>query len=55
MSILSPGSDRILLLWGIQSDFIDANLPEGIPLFMAEHNKSNIIPYNSFNIGFQFT
>jgi hypothetical protein len=56
MSISDLGSDRIYLLWGIQSNYTDVNnIPEGVPLFMADNASPTIIPYNSFNIGFSFT
>jgi hypothetical protein len=56
ISITNLGTDRIYLLWGIQSSFTDAvNIPEGIPLYTAESITPSVIPYNSFNIGFSFT
>lgn len=56
MTITNLGNDRIYLLWGIQSSFVEAtNVPEGMALYTAESNTPSVIPYNSFNVGFSFT
>lgn len=48
------GNERIYLLWGIQSTYSDGDLGE-VTLFEAESASPLIIPYNSFNIGFEFS
>ena len=48
-------SPRVLLLWGIDSTFTDSKITTALPLFKAESATPNILPYNSFNIGFSFT
>ena len=46
---------RILLFWGIDSTFTDAKITTALPLFKAENGSPNILPFNSFNIGFKFS
>ena len=53
LPIVNLATDRIYLLWGIQSTYSDSNL-NAIPLFKAESSSPSIIPYNSYNIGFSF-
>ena len=48
-------SPRVLLFWGIDSTFTDAKITTALPLFKAQNSVPNILPYNSFNIGFSFT
>lgn len=47
-------TNRVQLLWGVDSAYSDTLFPQ-IPLFKAQLASPNIIPYNSFNIGFSFT
>ena len=46
---------RVLLFWGIDSTFTDSKITTALPLFKAQNVSPNILPYNSFNIGFSFT
>jgi hypothetical protein len=48
-------SPRILLFWGIESTFTDSTFTSPLPLFKAAGASPNILPYNSFNIGFSFS
>ncbi len=44
---------RTLLFWGIETTYSVTNLTT-LPLFKAASASPNILPYNSFNIGFSF-
>lgn len=44
---------RVLLFWGIDSNYTDATLTTKVPIFKA--GGTNIFPYNSFNVGFSFS
>lgn len=48
-------SPRILLFWGIESSYTDGTLTTPLPLFSAGSGSPNVLPYNSFNIGFSFS
>ena len=48
-------SPRVLLFWGIDSTFTDSGITTALPLFKAQSATPNILPYNSFNIGFSFS
>jgi hypothetical protein len=48
-------SPRILLFWGIDSTYTDGQITTALPLFKAESASPNVMPYNSFNIGFSFS
>ena len=45
---------RVLLFWGIDSTYTDGSITTALPLFKAQSSTPNILPYNSFNIGFSF-
>lgn len=46
---------RILLFWGIETNYSVTANSGTLPLFKAASPTPNILPYNSFNIGFSFS
>lgn len=54
ITINDPGSSRVSLLWGIESDYTDADI-SSLSLGLYKATGTSIGPFNSFNNGFQFS
>lgn len=54
IDIEDPGSTRLYILWGIESDYTDAEVSD-LSLGFYKASGSNIGPFNSFNAGFEFS